>query len=344
MQNLKNLILKNILSDAVLPLARSILLRSGVTVFTFHRFSHPEGVPNGINKNDLAASLLTLRKMGYRFLSLNELIKKIGLGESVPPRSVVFTVDDGYFDFSEVAAPIFYEYDCPVTVFLTTGFIDEYLWLWWDKVEYAFLNSKINNFKIIIGEKNFNFKWDNHEQRRQASSYFLEILKAVPNSVKLEAITYLAYSLDIELPDQAPSKYRPMTWKQVRSCGQGDVDFGPHTITHPILSQCSDEEANVEISGSWARMKEETVKAVPILAYPNGMAGDFTEREVIFSKAAGLTAAVTTDAWCVTPSHQKYDPYRIPRFDFISNDIRLRQIVSGLEHKKRMIVNALSKG
>ena len=56
-------------------------------------------------------------------MGLKDLIDKAIRGERFPQKAVAFTVDDGYFDFAEVAAPIFSHYDCPVTVFLVTGSI-----------------------------------------------------------------------------------------------------------------------------------------------------------------------------------------------------------------------------
>ena len=52
-----------------------------------------------------------------------------------PPmdRAVAFTMDDGYEDQGEIAA-LFGRFDCPVTIFLTTGFIDGSVVLWWDQL------------------------------------------------------------------------------------------------------------------------------------------------------------------------------------------------------------------
>ena len=57
-----------------------------------------------------------------------------------PPlnRAVAFTIDDGYVEQATVAAPVFAEFDCPVTTFVTSGFLDRALWFWWDQIEYVF--------------------------------------------------------------------------------------------------------------------------------------------------------------------------------------------------------------
>ena len=56
-------------------------------------------------------------------------------------RAIAFTVDDGYQDVAQVAAEIFLEYDCPLSIFLTTGFIDGHLWHWWDQIEFICLTT-----------------------------------------------------------------------------------------------------------------------------------------------------------------------------------------------------------
>src|SRR5205814_226357 len=87
---------------------------------------------------ELRTTLEYLRAQGFYFLSIDELINSLRERRPLPRRAVAFTVDDGYFDFAERGARVFAEFDCPVSMFLVTGFLDGELWLWWDKVRYLF--------------------------------------------------------------------------------------------------------------------------------------------------------------------------------------------------------------
>ena len=81
-----------------------------------------------------ACSYLVRNK--YNFISLERLVLALRNEEALPPKPVVFTLDDGYVDQAEIAVPIFLEFDCPVTFFVITGMLDHTLWPWDAKVSW----------------------------------------------------------------------------------------------------------------------------------------------------------------------------------------------------------------
>ena len=114
------------------PFARGV-----ATIFMLHRFTATGSGP-GHSVTLLTEQLAHLRRQRYRLIGLPELLAELAeAGRPLPP-TVAFTVDDGYADFATLAAPVFAEFDCPVTVFLATGFLDGELWLWWDRVRCSF--------------------------------------------------------------------------------------------------------------------------------------------------------------------------------------------------------------
>lgn len=60
-----------------------------------------------------------LRKSGCTILPLDTAIQMLYSG-TLPPRAVVITFDDGFYDFYSRAYPILRQYDWPITVYLTT--------------------------------------------------------------------------------------------------------------------------------------------------------------------------------------------------------------------------------
>jgi hypothetical protein len=107
--------------------------------------------------------------------------------------------------------------------------------------------------------------------------------------------TWLADILGrLDVSDSSDRKGKMLTWDQVRLMkGQG-IDFGGHTVTHPFLSKLAPRQAEWEVSECKRRIEEETQKAVPFFAYPNGREEDFAASNKELLRNAGYTGAVTT--------------------------------------------------
>ena len=72
------------------------------------------------------------------------------------------------------------------------------------------------------------------------------------------------------------------------------MKFGAHTLSHPILSRMSREEARYEIFECKRKLEEILSEKVEHFAYPNGEVGDFTEAHMELVRRAGFDSACTT--------------------------------------------------
>jgi peptidoglycan/xylan/chitin deacetylase (PgdA/CDA1 family) len=264
-----------------------------LSVFTLHRFAVPDlGVP-GHDPGQLADTLEQLRRNRIAILPLGTVIEAVRHQTPLPRRAVVFTIDDGYFDLAEVGAPIFQRYDCPVTAFVVTGFLDGACWLWWDKLSYLLAHSKAPHLAGDISHR----------------------CTSIPHSELLRLIDYLSAKLSVKLPEVPPEAFRPMSWSSVEALTRRGVAFGPHTVTHPILTKVTGDHAAREISESWDRLREVLDAPLSVFSYPNG---DYGKREIDLVRAAGLSAAVaTTPHYFTVDAAAAADPlYRIPRFAY----------------------------
>ncbi|MCB0266107.1 MAG: polysaccharide deacetylase family protein, partial [Calditrichaeota bacterium] len=62
-----------------------------------------------------------------------------------------------------------------------------------------------------------------------------------------------------------------LDWDELRElAGEGVLNFGAHTRTHPILTQATLSQAHDEISGSLYDLRREIPESLPVFAYPNG--------------------------------------------------------------------------
>ncbi len=318
---------------ARLVLTHPFLVRAALSVmprvtpiFMFHRFRDPEtGNTGGHDPQMLRANLAWLRARKFSIVSLAELLDRLAEGAPVQ-RAIAFTVDDGYGDFARVAAPAFAEFDCPVTVFLPTGFLDGKQWLWWDKVALAL-----------------------HALKRETEvGPMVEALKLVREEEKLKRIDALVQASGLELPHAPPPRYAPMTWDDVRRLSRSGVTFGPHSVTHPTLSQTSAGQLQFEMSESWRRVRAEAgAAAVPVFCYPNGDSSDFQSREENAAAACGMRAALSARPGY--PTHRDFGAanptarFRLPRFGYTADPSLFIQVASGIEWAKATVRAAIGR-
>lgn len=294
--------------------------RGALPILTLHRFADDRyGIP-GFDPATLRRQLGTLRKRGFQVLPLWPALERVEAGEPLE-RSVALTVDDGYADFYDVALPIFAEFDCPVTVFIVTGFLDGGTWLWWDLVSASL--SRLG--------------------RASETAARLEALKQLPEAERIREIGALADAAVLRADEPPPARFAPMSWDTVRAAAARGVTFGPHTVSHPILSRTVASQSEHEIGESWRRLKQETGAAIPVFCYPNGTFTDQGPREFELLRKAGLRAAVT-----MVPGFVSADllsdgsaRYCLPRFPHPASVPNLLQLTSGLERLKRIARNKL---
>jgi peptidoglycan/xylan/chitin deacetylase (PgdA/CDA1 family) len=336
---LKSLALQLLLVPGADSLFAPFARRCGV-VFMLHRFRAPGLPAEGYDPAALHRALGYLRRKKYNLVSIETLLRCNLEGRPVPDRSIAFTIDDGYADHAEIGAPIFAEYDCPVTTFVTTGFLDEEIWFWWDQIEFVFANSRLSTVFAQLGDTPLEYSLRSLSERMVATNDFVARCKVVPNELKLDAIERLAVAAEVFLPEKAPARYAPMSWNQLRACEARGMSFGPHTVTHPILSRVSDQQSRWELTESWRRLGEEARRPVPVFCYPNGGATDFSGREIATLEEMRLLGAVVGSAGFVSSRAARpgeSELFQTRRFPFPGSLSYLVQSVSGAERMKYML-------
>ena len=232
----------------------------------------------------------------YQPISLSSLTETIRQKAPVPHNALIVTVDDGYRDFLLHAHPVFSEHDIPVTVFLVSDFLDRKLWLWWDKVQYAFRHTARKSLSLELSEgAPASFAFESDGQRTAAAEKVIGLMKGLDNHERLRLLKLIPERLAVDIPAEPPSELEPLSWDEVRRLAALGVEFGAHTKTHPILSKISDfKELSEEIGVSKARLEEELGAPAAHFCYPNGRAVDFNEQVVEVVREHGFHSAVTT--------------------------------------------------
>ena len=337
---MKRTILRLLTHERIVPLFRPFQ-HGAVTIFMLHRFADDAFGNRGHSIDALRANLSFLRRHRYRLIGLPQLLHELEENRLGSAPAVVFTVDDGYGDFARLAAPVFWEFDCPVTVFITTGFVDGGLWMWWDKIIWAFTKTHRTSLRIQVGHLSLNYTLFSADARFRAADDLTERLKRVPESVLQAVIDNLLQLAGVELSGEVPEMFLPLTWDEVSKCASRGVTFGPHTVTHPILSNVNDERSQNEISGSWERLKHATSGAIPVFCYPNGDYASITDRERSAVRRMGIQACVLAEQDFTTARYSQVAPsefpIELPRFAYPDDPAHFKQIVGGMQRLKQIL-------
>ncbi len=306
------------------------LIRDSAPFVMLHRFAEPENGLFGHDRELFRRALERLRHDGYEMLTVTEAVRRLTEGEGFPRPSVVFTMDDGYRGALEQSVDLFQAYDCPLTVFVTTGFIDGSCWLWWDQIEYVCLASARTSIDVTWNDSIVRLDLGDSRTTIDALLQTCEWCKTLSDQEKWRFIAALAAAAEVEIPAKAPVQYAPLRWSDMRSLERTGITFGPHTVTHPILTRVDDKEAAWEIAESCARVRAELSQPVEVFAYPNGAYG---RREVDVIARTGMKGAVTTRG-AYASAHSDVSGrsrFAIPRFGYPETPEALLLITSGFK-------------
>ena len=203
-----------------------------------------------------------------------------------PPRPIVITFDDGYEDNYENAFPILAALGVPATIFVSTGFIGADSTFWHDRLAYVVLNAPPVTFFVSPLEMTVNLAGDKSARRKELTR-ILKALKRVRNSLRLEALKIIEREAGSPTREMPFYLAKPMTWAQVREMSAGGIEFGSHTVTHPILSQLEDTELWKELTESKRVLEEHIDRPVDTISYPVGGPTAFDARVRHMARSAG---------------------------------------------------------
>lgn len=247
---------------------------------------------------------ISMLSRSFKLVTLGELSESINRG-IIAPRTVCITFDDGYLDNFEYAFPILKRYNVPATIFLTTGYIGTNNKLWHDR-----LSSIIKYTKNSVIPSEFcgePLNVNTIQERKIAAKKMLEWVKQFKPQ---ERDSYIENFESKCCRNSKPNKRLMLNWNEVREMNKAGIEFGSHTITHPILSLLGDEMIDREIFESKSEIEYQIGKTVKTFAYPNGQLSDFDKRSVDTLKKYGYSAAVTT---CQAANDLRTDPFKLSR-------------------------------
>jgi peptidoglycan/xylan/chitin deacetylase (PgdA/CDA1 family) len=232
------------------------------------------------------AHLGWLRAHDYAFTTLDVVVDAVARHDAsaLPPGALVVTFDDGHRG-NHALLPVFRRHGVTPTIYLCT--------------------------QVVASGRRFWFQQPGRDVRPYLYLRNRERVAALHRDCGWE-----------------PEREYPPAERQALSAAEIEemaphVDFQVHTRFHPVLTQCSDDEAWEEIAGAKRELEERLGRACRHFSYPNG---DYREREVALARRAGFASARTIDlGW----TRSDTDPFRLPCFG-VADDASLAMLEAQL--------------
>ncbi|MFO1033050.1 MAG: polysaccharide deacetylase family protein [Hyphomicrobiales bacterium] len=266
--------------------------------------------------------LLHLKSRGYRFLSLDDVVRELQSGETPEKPFAVFTLDDGYRDNLVHGAPVFRRHACPYAVYVCSGLVNGTTEMWWRALEDIIRRSAGRSFTVAgqrfqvgdAGAASFNAAWD----------FLFPRLQALPEKGQRVWIRDAAKGCGLDLAQQCRASL--MTWDEVREMGRDPLaTIGAHTVNHFVTSKLSADEALRELADSKAELERELGRLVPHFAFPYGNVAHAGPRDFAIAARAGFATAVTTRLGSVHAAHASH-LHALPRIIVSSRFARRRWV------------------
>ncbi len=279
--------------------------KARLTVLIFHRVLP---APDPLLARTIHAGqfeqICSWMRVWFNVIPLDDAVERLKSG-TLPSRSACITFDDGYADNYHVAMPILSRLGLTATFFISTGFLDGGR-MWNDTVIESVRLCKLPELDLTpLGLDSYPLaSW---ADRRQAVSSIIQKIKYLPIEERRGLTESIAQIAKVALPADLM-----MTSKEVLAMRQAGMQIGAHTVSHPILTKTTQEQAQQEILGSKARLEEILGERIGLFAYPNGKpAEDYSPDNVALVRSLDFDAAVST-AWGTT--RQGDDIFQIRRF------------------------------
>lgn len=265
------------------------LTRNAPRILMYHRFA-ASGSPSHLGRDEFDRQLEEIGRH-YRVVTLGELAAELRERGRAESDTVVITVDDGYRDFHEHAFPALQRRGMKATIFVTTGFLDQQLWLWPDLLDYGVRHTRRQNLVIHAGGAAEELSLADEQSRRRAICRLGALSLAMPDENMRTWHRQLLAELEVAAPGLPSAGYEPLSWDQVRELDACGIEIGSHTVSHPALSRVRPDRLAEEIGGSKRRIEQELGHPVVSFCYPNGTPDDLSPEVKEQVRAAGFICA-----------------------------------------------------
>jgi peptidoglycan/xylan/chitin deacetylase (PgdA/CDA1 family) len=316
----------------------SILMFHRVRAGEAHAFAPNHGIT--VTAGFLEEIITRLQARGYDIVTMAEASRRIAAGDT-SRRFVNLSFDDGYRDTFEVALPVFAAKRVPMTVYLTTGFLDREHLPWWEGLE-----------RLLQARDRVVLPWpggaETLETRTvaQKERAFAAVRAGVMRMRRARQDAFFGALAKIsEFDFTAAIVDDLLTWEWAeRMHASGTVEIGAHTVSHCVLANETDADVLTEMTRGRDRLESRLGTAIRHFAYPFGGRAEVGAREIRLAEQAGFATAVTTRHGNLQREHRGH-LHALPRISVNGFHQSMRELAvllsgapSALENRMRRVV------
>ena len=239
---------------------------------------------------ELIAAVEVLRAMA-EIVSLREILERHRAKRSTRGLAAL-TFDDGYAALPALIGDYLVRASVPITVFVTTAATDRAARFWWDRIDDLYPRvgaERWRAFEDVVGVPTA-------YRAGQPPEYgplrpLRQWIMAQYRGRWPEKLESALAALEQEY--NHTTTQRAMSWDEIAAFGTtGLVEFGVHTISHPVLPLLGDAELVAEVANAHRELRDRVPNALPVLAIPFGL---YDARTIMLSREAGMQTSLTLD-------------------------------------------------
>lgn len=283
---------------------RKKLWPTEVCVLGLHRVLSAEGyervnsLESILMRESTFAEMLRYLSARFHVISLDALLRCCKPARQREKPLCLITFDDGWRDNYTTALPLLKQFGLPAVIFLATDSMGQAGGFWVEQL--------ISAWKDVSRRELIQRRW---QSLKGPQPFVLDAaIESLKHMSTAERQPILAELLPpMENHAASPSVDVMLSWQEAIEMAHCGIEFGSHTVHHPLLPYEDDRSLHDELQASKQTIEDKIGKPVTAFAYPNG---SWDERVRKQTAEAGYQCAFTTDPGRFRSGA---DPFSIPR-------------------------------
>jgi len=248
------------------------LTRNGLRIVCYHGFAVAEEYKYRstlfIREDFFRKRMEYLRRENYPILPLRDALDALA-ADRLPPCATVITMDDGWRGVYTVGFPIIRELGIPVTVYVTTYYVENRMPVYTVTVSYLFWRTAPQLVDLPRGLGTFDLECQAENAEEAAQKFGAEL----PPDERLEFLRELAEALGVSFDEiESQHLFEVMDEQQLRGLAAGGVDIQLHSHRHhwPLYDR---EIVASEIAENRRFLARVVSSPLEHFCYPSGVYG-----------------------------------------------------------------------